>query len=585
MNQLSGEPGVIITTPDTASGGEGLVRLVGGPVGRRKLQPSTKDNDLKLAPTTTNEINLKALAADDAQLAAVLRHITDVNAFIELFEEELVKGSKYKRPLSRGMLHHAGDMVKFDIAEDERVIDTPQRISGALRQVYHHACIYTFLVKKKTPGLGRLIGDARTVNGLQRRPPDMGLPRVHAIICDILSWSHGAKTDGVGYFYQFVLNPQLRPFFRTRLAGKARGEIRSMLFKRMPMGWKYSPWIAQQTSNFLVRGCGRAWLDDFIIGGKTKADFSVARTTFLKRVKRYNVKIDNEALEPTTQLAALGLYFDLQRGRYRIDSEWIQRRREVFERPRSEPQTIRSVLELFGTLIWASHVCCRPLWEHAEAMACLSAAAKACEGDYERMWTIPQYAQKDIDEWIRQVTKNDWVTREDVVRRPQDEHYIFSDASDTGGGFVEVLKGAIVASDSWRRSGGEHIFLAETEALAAGGKHTADVLAPLYCTDNQPLHYAVSKGHSSSYAANCLLRETFGHQWPRSAWLPTDVNTTADKLSRDHAYRVQPGPVNEELSRAIDYVERTTTGGESANSKRFNNPASTFAQHHTCGEV
>ena len=83
----------------------------------------------------------------------------------------------------------------------------------------------------------------------------MGLPRIHDVIKRILAANAAGKTDGVSYFYQFEMAPSIREHFTCRLGGM-RGEIRRMRFKRMPMGWKFAPLIAQQTSNVLIKDLG-----------------------------------------------------------------------------------------------------------------------------------------------------------------------------------------------------------------------------------------------------------------------------------------------------------------------------------------
>lgn len=51
--------------------------------------------------------------------------------------------------------------------------------------------------------------------------------------------------------------------------------------------------------------------------------FDTNRDTFLERLKTYNVEVDNTELEPTTQLKALGLEFDLETKQFRL-IKWLE---------------------------------------------------------------------------------------------------------------------------------------------------------------------------------------------------------------------------------------------------------------------
>ncbi len=218
------------------------------------------------ARTTTNLIDLAGLCRDSEAVGDRLKPIMQREAFIECFEDHAL-AERPKQPISRGMAHHAQAMRRQDIVGDISCASEVRQWTQVVRQAYLCNYIYIFLTPKKN-GTGRLIGDARSVNRLQKEPPNIGLPKIHDFISNILSQNLTAKCDGEGYLYQFGLHPDIQPFFKARLAPGRRGAISQVMFKRMPMGWKYAPEIAQTVSNFLVRGgVGSAWLDDFISSG------------------------------------------------------------------------------------------------------------------------------------------------------------------------------------------------------------------------------------------------------------------------------------------------------------------------------
>jgi hypothetical protein len=228
------------------------------------------------------------------------------------------------------MKAHADNLKKFNIME---------KFEGRGGRKIERIYMGLFLVPKKTPPQGRLIGDARPLNELQRPPDDMGLPRILDVIRTVLESSHAAKADGVSYFYQILLGRKIRRFFMARLAGR-RGKVQEMQFVRLPMGWKFSPFIAQQLSKCVVKGgVGVAWLDDFLILGQSKTEFHTHRETFLNRVRRYNIEIDNYVLNPETELKALGLEFDLATKQYRLDPAWVDKRKDSWEAIRNNMHT------------------------------------------------------------------------------------------------------------------------------------------------------------------------------------------------------------------------------------------------------
>jgi hypothetical protein len=475
--------------------------------------------------------------------------------------------------MSRGMLHHESHLVDQEILEPVRWTVQDLHAAETALAVYLFVWITIFIVPKKN-GQGRLIGDARPINVLQRPPGNMGLPRIHEVIRRILQSEVASKADGISYFYQFVIHEGIRPYFKVRLAGQ-RGEVKEYWFIRLPMGWKYSPRIAQQVSNFIVNGCGVAWLDDFIICG-SRADFDNARATFLDRLKTYNVAVDNTELTPVDRFQALGLDFDLRpdtKG-YRIDPSWIAKRNPDLQTFMSRLQqnttvTFRQIYEVFGALIWASHVTARPLWMHPEAMAALSSVANDCHQNYDAEAVFPAYAIKDLDAWTKVVLQNDWCSAPKTCPDTF-THYAFSDASSTAGAFLEVVGDSVTRAEAWQRADTEHIFLAELEAcIAAGPSVPTPQDHRLRVVDNSALHFVLRRGLSSNYTANKRCRQAFGAYRPWSCWIPTEL-MPADGMTRGEAPMPCPRRLNDKERTAVRYIHHDAFGdprnrSESAN--------------------
>jgi hypothetical protein len=414
----------------------GVINILDRTTGHRLRHRDTRPvapEELVLAETSTNIINLDALEEDHPDLRDILAPIRDVAAFEALFLDDL--DIDRRRPLSRGMNKHLNDLAKYDI-----LATSPDLVStvGLLVIVW---CTL-FLVPKKIKTLGRLVIDARPINRRQRRPPPMGLPRINDVIRRILGWEVASSCDGKSFFYQFPLVPEVARYFRTRIAGR-RGSIIEGVLKRLPMGWSFSPAIAQRVGNALTWLLGLAWVDDFIIGG-TRDDYDDIRTEFKRRLHRYNIEVDNELLEPTTRLIALGLEFDLIEKRYRVSPAWVERRQarwgELSDLIASDTATFRNIFELYGSLIWADFVCEQPLWMRAEALAALQALAKAVNGQYDTPCSFPDYARANLKDWIVDIVANPWRTPPQKLNVATVEHFLFSDAFSTAGAWIRIFK-------------------------------------------------------------------------------------------------------------------------------------------------
>ena len=530
------------------SGGDVRIADGKGSGPRRPARAASESvQGLKLAETSTNFIDLDALRADHPEeLGPILDHITDVATFEGLFTDV---SDDRRRPISRGMIDHACDLRRFDIVDEDIA---QQSTSDMLLVVW---CTL-FLVAKKVAGLARLVIDARPINLRQCCPMSMHLPKIHDVIRRILSWEVAASCDGKSYFYQFALAPQIARYFRARL-GALRGYIAEVCLKRMPMGWSFSPAIAQRVANVIVRGLGLAWVDDFIIGG-SEEEFVRRREEFLRRIRRYNLEVDDESLVPKKVFEALGMEFDLVRKLYRVKPGWADKRKDhwndVFGRSKTGQASFREIFELFGGLIWADYVMCRPLWLRAEALAALQALAKEVQRDYDRKVKLAEYAHTNVKKWIEEVILNEWASPPQRVRPSEAHELLFSDASSTGGAWIRVFKDQIVGGDAWKHSEDLHIYYQELFAMCEAAKHSGCNPSNVHIVDNAPVVGSATRGHSSSYPANVLLRATFGHQRPSVWWAPTDKQL-ADPFTRGQKLPSLPCPISPAQEQVIAVLD------------------------------
>ena len=151
---------------------------------------------------------------------------------------------------------------------------------------------------------------------------------------------------------------------------------------------------------------------------------------------------------------------------------------------------------------------------------------------------MPSYANSDVAQWAATVLRNDWCYQTTVEEQYQG--HVFSDASTEAEAFVLLQGEFITQAAQWNRTEENHIFLAETHALCEAFKHHGK--NHLYHTDNLPLHWSIQKGHSSSYPANVILRQTFGNYRPTTRWVRTDQNIS-DPFTRGKTIPSLPFPL------------------------------------------
>ena len=126
------------------------------------------------------------------------------------------------------------------------------------------------------------------------------------------------------------------------------------------MGFSWAPCIAQRISNVIMRGVGLAWVDNYIIVGRTEDEFAANRKTFLGRIHKdkCNVVVDNESLDPVRSGETLGIEVDLEHKRFRMSEKWVEK---IKKRGIPTKWTPRTFSKAMGGIIWCSHVTKRGL--------------------------------------------------------------------------------------------------------------------------------------------------------------------------------------------------------------------------------
>eukprot|EP00760_Papus_ankaliazontas_P021227 PhM_4_TR18660/c3_g2_i2/m.19851 len=395
-----------------------------------------------------------------------------------------------------------------------------------------------FTVPKKDEHL-RLIMDCRRLNQGFAPPPSMDLPRIHDVVDYILDHEMAAQADGRSYFYQFPLSKEVGRYFGSVL-GEARGRMETVALTVMPMGWSWAPALAQRSSNVLIKDCGIAWVDNFVVCGHDRKEFRTRRKRFLGRTHAARVELDDETLRPSDKLEALGIEFDLGRKRFRMAEEWSKRTSERISGWLQErDMTFAEFYAMAGSLLWRIHVTKRELCHSPEMIAMMSEIGQQVSAGTP--WTarcvLGKELRRELLDANRELAINEWQQRQKYSPPTME---IWSDASDHFWTFLCFEEGKLVEAKRGRVKEGNHIFFSELSA-ALGGVMTglrrghSHVLCMI---DNIAAAYALRRGASSNRKANEWLRAVT-HAKRSVIWVESAAQI-ADEFTRPEASGALP---------------------------------------------
>ena len=495
----------------------------------RDLQrPPTKRsnrNEGVLGHITSNLIDQEAmLAMDTSGYLEPLKVLKDVGRFRANFIGPL---PMIKKP-SRFMLQHVGQL------------EAQETMRRTRRELYDALPVFT--TPKKSEEL-RLVQDCTALNKAYARPPSMDIPLIHDLIDDVLAHSVMGQVDGVSYFYQYGYADDVARYFGARLCG-ARGDYVDMEMMRMAMGWSWAPCIGQRCANVLVRGLGRAWVDNFILLGKGPEDYASKKNEFFSRAAKVNLELDASEKEvaPKTRDVALGIDFDLQKKRYRMDPAWILKASARIEDILAAPMTIQDLYVVAGTVVWRHHVMRYQLCNVPHLLAEVGRVAKQIAGGarWEDAANVKPECMAEIRRAVALMVENPWKGPR-TTSEPECE--IFSDASSTHWAFLVFRDGKLAASGQGPTKAELHIFYSEL-SVALGGLSAA---ARIGCTsalsniDNAAAAGALARGASSNYTANRWIAGRLIED-VRVRWVST-TEMLADPYTRVPLGQTKPVPL------------------------------------------
>eukprot|EP00759_Apiculatamorpha_spiralis_P057866 PhF_6_TR8799/c0_g1_i2/m.13974 len=179
--------------------------------------------------------------------------------------------------------------------------------------------------KKKTL---RMIVNATPVNYAQKPPPHVTLPGLKDVQGIATRAKFVTELDGTSYFNQFLLHKDIRKWF-TFTVGRQR-----WAWKRMPMGWAHSVYIAQAVTEALTKGIEDVeilvYIDNVYISGQTKEAVEKAKTQFLKNCATVGATFETST-PIGTKCKILGMEVDLEERTVRLAQSTVDKLQLIVE--------------------------------------------------------------------------------------------------------------------------------------------------------------------------------------------------------------------------------------------------------------
>jgi len=349
-------------------------------------------------------------------------------------------------------------------------------------------------------------------------PPTPMIPRIHDVLSTLSKKKYFISSDGVSYFYQYEMSESIRSHFGVDI-NKGRGSPTRYRLCRLPMGWKYSPCIAQRGSNVIVNETivrlkdkgvidpvGFCWIDNFLFGFDSESDAIQGALVLRQVADECNLLLDKSHFEVKEVLEALGFLISFRSVRH--SPKFVSKTLGVFDSLNSIT-SFRKLSSFIGQFVWSTYVrriplCCFPYL--LDLLRSIHICVRTM-GDWEAPCGL------NLDDMIAEVNSTVATIMHPFGFNAPDSDStfveLFSDASQEAG----VTRWAWLsgsASHSGTFQGNPHIFLAEllagAQALYMASKKSNKALLWI---DNTAALFALRNGHSGNYYADTVLRRLF----------------------------------------------------------------------------
>lgn len=398
--------------------------------------------------------------------------------------------------------------------------------------------LHAFKVPKSN-GLARFIIDCRPLNDIWVNDLPCVLPRIDAVVNEVLARQFASTCDARSFFYQLRLARILSECVTVKIAA-IRGAHQLLFTTKVPMGLHVAPPVAQHAATAVLDASGpvpdgawrAAYIDNFVFAADDAETAQAMLNDFIITAAHYNLEL-KEPENATQHIKILGIYFDLAEGVASLDDD---KKKEMVDF--APPTTPRDVLRAWGSVAFANYALGgRPLCFYDGPLRVLR---QACSIGLRVGWDSPFVPPwRESAQLLRDAAAQTRTRALVEAQRcaPAIRTIAWTDASENFLAAVLQRDGAadepepqlqIPVDGAW----GVGIFVLEMAAVA----HAVLTWSPdAVATDNTAVHRAIIKGYSTVPAANALLRLIFSAVQGRQlyvAWVPTD-RQRADPLSRN----------------------------------------------------
>lgn len=404
-----------------------------------------------------------------------------------------------------------------------------------------------FTVEKKKDDKGssvlRTIVDCKDANDAFMRPPPTHLPNVKEILNTFKDAEVIRTLDLRHMFHQVRISNELRSWF-TLCVGS-----RSMQWNALPMGFKWSCFVAQAISSFCAAGsvalqwaeiprvlrCGRVdvivFYDNIIAGG-TRRDVEAYWPSLLSNIRALGGRI-KEQFRSADGLPVDVLGLALLPGKpslaWHLLDKFVDKVRSVGTWWTLKEMPIKNAARLLGWIVWGRYALQKALHDLVPFFRFLAAEVGR---DGWRGKTNP-LTWRALEPKVLDICAAGWQS----FRRTVSEVVCFTDAHLTGYGWVGGNPLVVHSRRFTREFQPRDMFFLEAVAAKWCVRAMAQPDRKIFLfTDNKALTFAVQKGITACPRTAVVLEEMqrmldeVGCQ-VAPIWIPTALNP-ADELSR-----------------------------------------------------
>lgn len=394
-----------------------------------------------------------------------------------------------------------------------------------------------FFISEKGNTRRRAIFEPRDINRVAKSfCSKVNLPGMAEVVemcetCDAVE-----AIDFKSYYYQIEISEEIRTFFSVYINGKLYE------LKVMPQGGVQSVFIAQELTSLAVKKATSntpthkilVYIDNIYIG-KGMNESGVLE--FRKEAQPFEVG----AHVVSSKLSILGMVVDCTEKSIDISGKHRKRLLSITQRCVSRRCSVREILSIFGFLQFCSRVLQRSLFGHCPiALKTLSAICKRfmfqeIELDDAVDRTILQStvdAARTAINWGKA-----WVGKRGKFLSFE---VMYTDASDTGGSYLQVSERGQIAVKAWHWEGWMRslsINQKEMLAIARGAETMTQNL--LIFTDSMVACHILRRGYSGNRFLNALAVKILS-SGKRAVMHVKSAENLADAASRDvslHGWR------------------------------------------------